>query len=420
MSENTKREIMDFIKEHDVHFVRLAFCDIFGQLKNIAVSVSTLEYAFDEGVRFNASQIRGFLNVEESDLLLFPDPNTMTILPWRPAQGSVIRFYCDIKRTNGEYFEGDCRHLLKMREKELFKKGYDVYLGTELEFYLFKLDDDGNPTAIPMDTAGYFDTYPSDKGENIRREICLTMEEMGLKFESSHHEKGPGQNEVVFQHSLLLDATDNVITFKSLVKTLAAKNGLYASFLPKPLLGEAGSGFHINISIRKDEEPFTGMRDSAIAGILKHIREITVFLNPTMNSYDRLGSYDAPNTVSSGTGNRGLLVRVPMGEKADAERLEVRSADNASNPYIAALLLTNAAIEGVENGYRSADFQSEADLPLSLLEAVGEAENSEFVKKCLPEHLIRCFMKAKRQDWEVAMNSDNPTQTALAMEFPVT
>lgn len=416
----SKEEILDFIKEHDVRFVRLAFCDIFGQLKNIAVSVSTLQYAFEDGVRFNASQIRGFLNVEESDLLLFPDPNTMTILPWRPTQGSVIRFYCDIKRTNGEYFEGDCRHLLKQTEEELFHKGYEVFLGTELEFYLFKLDEEGNPTLNPMDKGSYLDTSPLDKGENIRREICLTMEEMGLKFESSHHEKGNGQNEVVFQHSNLFEAADNVITFKALVKTLAAKNGLYASFLPKPLLDQAGSGFHINLSIKKDELNFCEIRDYAIAGILKHIKEITVFLNPIMNSYERLGSYDAPNEVNSGTGNRGLLIRIPMGTKKDAERLELRSADAACNPYIAAVLLAKAAIEGIENKLAVKDYQTGEALPINLLEAVKIAESSEFINSNLPHHLVSCFLKAKKQDWQAAINTENPIQTAKAMEFEVT
>jgi len=416
----SREEIMRFTSENDVRFVRLAFCDIFGQLKNISVSVSTLERAFDEGVRFNAAQIRGFLNVDDSDLLLFPDPSTLSVLPWRPSTGRVIRFYCDIRHPDGRPFAGDCRQGLKAYEKELFQKGYEVYIGSELEFYLFKLDDEGLPTFEPMDRASYFDIAPNDKGENIRREICLTMEEMGLKFESSHHEKGPGQNEVVFRHSLLLDAADNIITFRSLVKTLANRNGLYASFLPKPLMEESGSGFHINLSLTKDDESFASFRDSAIAGILKHISEMTVFLNPIANSYERFGLYEAPNKVESGSGNRGLLVRVPLGEGENANRLEVRSADNACNPYIATKLITAAAIEGIENNLSSKDYNTSALLPENLAEAADAAQCSEFIHKVLPEHLVNCFVEAKRQDYQAVSLSDNPALKAIEMEFNVT
>lgn len=413
-------EIMRFTEENDVRFVRLAFCDIFGQLKNISVSVSTLQRAFSEGVRFNASQIRGFLNVEDSDLLLFPDPSTMAVLPWRPSQGRVIRFYCQIRHPDGSLFLGDCRSHLKEYEKELFEEGYEVYLGSELEFYLFRLSEDGSPTFTPMDDASYFDIAPRDKGENIRREICLNMEEMGLKFESSHHEKGPGQNEVVFRHSLLLDSADNVITFRSMVKTLAARSGLYASFLPRPLEAEAGSGYHINISVRKDGEKVEHFRENIVAGILKHIREITVFLNPVVNSYDRLGHDVAPSTVSCGSSNRGLLIRVPEGHGEDAERVEVRSADNACNPYIASLLLSKAAMEGIKGNLRSEDFLKGEKLPRTLEEACDLAEDSAFVHKVLPSHLVSCFLKAKRQDWEEVRRAEYPAKMAVMMEFPVT
>jgi len=416
----TKEEILRFCSEQDVRFVRLAFCDIFGQQKNISVSVQTLERAFDEGVRFNASRIRGFLNVEESDLLLFPDKSTMQVLPWRPSQGRVIRFFCDIRHPDGKPFAGDARQILKAEERKLNKMGYEAYLGTEHEFYLFKTTDDGEPTYVPMDNAGYFDLAPLDKGENIRREICLNMEEMGLKFETSHHEKGPGQNEVVFRHSTLLDAADNVITFRSLVKTLAARNGLYASFLPKPLPDEPGSGFHINLSMTKDGCLFSQIKDNAIAGILKHIREITVFLNPIMNSYDRFGHDDAPHKIEWGTGNRGLLLRLPMGEAEDSERIEIRSADDACNPYIATLLLSKAMVEGIESGYSTKDVKPGGTLPESLLEAVEEADKSAFVRSILPEHLVTCFLRAKRQDWKSAMESDDPRRAARDMEFFVT
>ncbi len=413
-------EIISYAKEQDVSFVRLAFCDIFGQLKNISVSLSTLERAFSDGIRFDASQIRGFLNVEDSDLLLFPDPNTMAFLPWRPSQGRVIRFYCDIKHPDGRPFVGDTRYMLKQTERELFEKDYEVYLGSELEFYLFKTDENGDPTYTPMDRASYFDIAPLDKGENIRREICLTMEEMGLKFESSHHEKGPGQNEVVFRHSLLLDAADNIISFKSMVKALAARNGLYASFLPKPLFEESGSGFHMNISVSKDGRDMSVYRENVIAGILKHIREMTVFLNPIVNSYERLGGYQAPGTITYGTGNRNLLIRVPLGKGADANRIELRSPDNAANPYIAATLLTRAAMEGIENDLKYDDSLSGETLPQSLIEAVEIAKDSEFINSVLPQHLVYCFLNAKRQDWALTTSSSNPRLVAREMEFSLT
>lgn len=413
-------EIISYAKEQDVSFVRLAFCDIFGQLKNISVSLSTLERAFSDGIRFDASQIRGFLNVEDSDLLLFPDPNTMAFLPWRPSQGRVIRFYCDIKHPDGRPFVGDTRYMLKQTERELFEKDYEVYLGSELEFYLFKTDENGDPTYTPMDRASYFDIAPLDKGENIRREICLTMEEMGLKFESSHHEKGPGQNEVVFRHSLLLDATDNIISFKSMVKALAARNGLYASFLPKPLFEESGSGFHMNISVSKDGKDMSVYRENVIAGILKHIREMTVFLNPIVNSYERLGGYQAPGTITYGTGNRNLLIRVPLGKGTDANRIELRSPDNATNPYIAATLLTRAAMEGIEKDLKCDESLSGDTLPQSLIEAVEVATDSEFINSVLPQHLVSCFLNAKRQDWALTASSSNPRLVAREMEFSLT
>ena len=416
----TAGEVIRYAREQDVSFVRLAFCDIFGQLKNISVSLQTLERAFDEGVRFDASQIRGFLNVEDSDLLLFPDPSTMTFLPWRPSQGRVIRFYCDIRHPDGRTFVGDTRPMLKMVEKELFAKNYEVYLGSELEFYLFRTDEDGNPTYEPMDRASYFDIAPLDRGENIRREICLTLEEMGLKFESSHHEKGPGQNEVVFRHSLLLDATDNIITFKSMVKALAARSGLYASFLPKPLFTESGSGCHMNLSITKDGDGMAAYRDSIIAGILKHIREMTVFLNPIVNSYERLGGYQAPRNITYGTGNRNLLIRVPITMNDQSSRIELRSPDNAANPYIAATLLTKAALDGIENGLKCADYAEGGSLPQTLMEAIEAAEESKFVRSVLPEHLVNCFLDAKRQDWDMISVSEDPRWTARETEFLLT
>ena len=382
MNGYSKKDVLSYVREKNVRFVRLSFCDIFGQLKNVSISASELERAFDEGIRFDASAIRGFLNVEDSDLLLFPDPDTLAVLPWRPTEhGRVIRLFCSIKHPDMSPFEGDARYLLKNLESDLVKDGLQMLAGTECEFYLFSLDDNGNPTLNPMDRAGYLDVAPMDKGENLRREISLMLEEMGIYIETSHHEKGPGQNEVAFRPSTLLCAADDIITFKSALKMLAYRSGL--------------------------------------AGILRRISEITVFLNPVANSYDRLGSFEAPGSVSWGTGNRGLLIRIPETQNESAKRIEVRSADPSCNPYLALLLLVSAAREGIETNARLEDIV-ERKLPENLKEAIDEASDSDFIKGILPSHLVECFLNAKRTDWKTASDSGYPKVTARDMEFQVT
>ena len=288
----TMSEVVQFIQENDVKFIRLAFCDIFGNQKNIAIMPTELARAFEHGIHFNASALRGFLNVEDSDLLLFPDPGTMSVLPWRPAQGRVVRFYCDIRYPDGTPFEGDGRHLLREASRRARRAGYAITMGTASEFYLFELDDKGHPTTIPHDHGEYFDVAPLDKAENVRRQICLTLEEMGIQPESSHHEQGPGQNEVDFRYAEALEAADNFVTFKSVVKSMASSSGLFASFLPKPLQGAPGSGLHLSISIMKDGKnlfhpSFEQSADgrSFVAGILRHAAEMTIFGNPLTNSF---------------------------------------------------------------------------------------------------------------------------------------
>lgn len=419
MNTYSQEDVMAIIEERDVKFIRLAFCDIFGQLKNISISPSALEKAFTDGIGFDASAIRGFLNIEDSDLLLFPDATTFDILPWRPSHSRVARLYCDIKHTDGTPFEGDARYILKQKEKEFLDKGIDIKIGSELEFYLFKTDEEGNATFETMDNASYFDIAPLDKGENIRREICITMEEMGLPFQSSHHEKGPGQNEVVFKHSPLLDAADKIITFKTIVKTISHRAGLFASFLPKPLLDQNGSGFHINISsslLQKDEKA----QEYMIAGILKYIREITIFLNPIANSYERLGAFDAPQTLDWGTGNRNLLIRVPKRDNQADLRIEVRSPDPSCNPYLATALLVSAAVKGYEEKMLLKNTRNEKSLPQSIKEAIKEAKDSKFIKSIITPHLFDCFLKAKEADIKTIENSNNLKQKAIEMEFIVT
>ena len=295
--KHTAQDILNYVEDNDVKFVRLAFCDIFGNQKNISVFAGDLPYAFEQGVCFDGSSIAGFMNTEESDLVLWPDPDTMTILPWRPTEGRVMRMYCDITLPNGRPFAGNSRGYLQSVVKRTKAMGLRCDVGCECEFYLFQTDEHGNPTRIPMDHGGYFDIAPLDKAENIRREICFAMEDMGLRPQHSHHESGFGQNEVDFMYSTALKSADNLNTFKSTVKAIADRNGLFASFMPKPMQDQAGSGMHVNVSIHRDgKNLFQGdiAPDSEaghfVAGILAHARELTAFCNPVPNSYARLGA----------------------------------------------------------------------------------------------------------------------------------
>ena len=264
-----------------------------------------LPRAFECGISFDASAVKGFMNVDEGDLLLIPDPSTLSVLPWRPQQGRVIRLFCDIYHSDGRPFEGDGRQILQKSTKKLFDMGLDCMVGPECEFYMFELDADGEPTKKPQDNAGYFDVAPKDKGENVRREICLFMEEMGLRPESSSHKQGPGQNEVDFRFSDALTSADHTIIFKSVVKTVAARNGLFASFMPKPIANRSGNGFHINLSLQKDTKNLFQagaqgheLAEYFIAGILRYVREMTLFFNPITNSYTRFGQFEAPRYVT--------------------------------------------------------------------------------------------------------------------------
>ena len=411
-------EILDFVEENDIKFIRLQFCDIFGNIKNISIMSSQLKKAFLTGISFDASSIDGFLNVEESDLFLFPDPSTLSILPWRPQQEKVARFYCTIKKPNGEPFEGDSRTILSKTIEELWKMGYTAKVGPECEFYLLKTDESGEPLLIPHDKAGYFDVAPVDKGENVRREVCLTLEQMGLVLESSHHESGPGQKEIDFKHDTGLVSADNFITTKIAIKTIASLNGLYASFLPKPLENESGSGFHINLSIAKDgknlfktENGHSQEAESFIAGILDRLKEITAILNPTVNSYKRFGSHEAPKYVTWSHKNRSQLIRIPA-STGEYSRMELRSADCTCNPYLAFTVLLQAGMEGIRkkkilpkatdvNLYKLSDEELEKyeKLPENLLEAVEEMEKSSFVRNILGDFLFYKFIKAKKKEW---------------------
>lgn len=384
----TESEVLEFVKEEDVKFVRLAFFDLKGKQKNISIMADQLHRAFELGISFDASAIEGFESPDKSDLFLHPDPTTLSVLPWRPNTGKVCRMFCNIKYPDGTPYEKDCRTLLKNAIKYA-KEKYNLSLsfGPEVEFYLFKLNEAGESTKIPFDNAGYMDIAPEDKGENIRRDICFTLESMGIIPEASHHEEGPGQNEIDFKYSDALTAADNTATFKWIVRTRAASNGLYADFSPKPLEGQAGSGFHINVSLSDESK-----MPNAIAGILKHAEELTYFLNTTEESYNRLGECKAPKYICWGNQNRSTMIRVPATKKI--KRLEIRSADPECNPYIAFALIIYAALDGIENNlvppapveenlFANTSKNDIKVLPDTLDLAKKIADESEFVKKVL-------------------------------------
>lgn len=385
----TAEEVYDYVSQEDVKFIRLAFCDPTGKMKNVSIMPEELPKAFVNGIGFDASAIEGFGTEVYSDLLLFPIPSTLTVLPWRPTHGKVVRMFCDIRYPDGTPFERDSRKILLNATKYAEKKGYTVKFGTEFEFYLFKLDENGDPTNIPFDNAGYMDVAPEDKGENVRRDICLTLLDMGILPECSHHEEGPGQNEIDFRYGDALPSADNAVNFISVVKTAALRNGLYANFSPKPLAGKSGNGMHINISVKNEagEDCTLGF----MAGILARVKELTAFLNPTEESYFRLGEQKAPKYVTWSRENRSQLIRIPAA-KGEYKRMELRSPDPTANPYIAFALLIYAGIDGLENGLTpptpvnvnlfaaDEEFTDKLDkLPGSLTEAKEIAARSEWL-----------------------------------------
>ncbi|MBR4622127.1 MAG: glutamine synthetase [Ruminococcus sp.] len=397
----TAEEIIQYCTEEDVKFVRLAFCDAYGVQKNISIMPGELRRAFEQGIGFDASAVRGFANEAQSDLLLFPDPDTLSVLPWRPEHGRVVRMFCSIKKPNGKAFECDTRSLLAAAVEEAKAEGLEFMFGSELEFYLFKLDEHDNPTAIPYDRAGYMDIAPDDKGENIRRQICLTLEQMGIVPESSHHEEGPGQNEIDFHYSGALQAADDAMAFKTVVKTVAHANGLYADFSPKPLADKPGNGYHINLSVKDDKNHIK--LPSVIAGILEQIAPMTVFLNPSELSYKRFGRNKAPKFISWSSENRSQLVRIPAAS-GEYRRAELRSPDPLANPYLAFTLLIHAGLYGYKNGLYlppmsdvnlfSADEETTSKfekLPSTFEEAKARAKTSSFIKEHLPERIIDIY-----------------------------
>ena len=386
----TQKEVMEYVEEENVKFIRLAFFDVKGHQKNISIQPSELLRAFSTGISFDASSIEGFNDEAHSDLFLVPEPRTLSILPWRSFDGSVVRMYCDIYNPDGTLYKNDTRYLLKQALEQAKKAQIEIRCGNEYEFYLFQLDEKGKATKTPLDQAGYMDIAPVDQGEDVRRQICHYMMEMGMEPEASHHEQGPGQNEIDFRYNNPLLAAEDGATLRWVIKTVAQANGLVANFMPKPLKEEAGNGFHINMSTNSHMDEF-------MAGILNHIKEITLFLNPSENSYDRLGEDKAPKYVSWGYNNRSTLIRIPAGNK----RLELRSPDCLANTFLAYTLLIYAGLDGIEKHMTCMEPTSlnlfketgEFDvLPQSLKEAKKLAKNSDFVKKYVPENILKAYL----------------------------
>lgn len=386
----TKSEVLDFIEENDVKFIKLAFCDIFGCQKVIAIQPALVPEALETGIPIDASRITGFEREHDSELFLVPDTSTMSLLPWRPVHGRVVRFYCDIRRADGSGFDIDCRGILKKAVDIAKLHGIIFNFGARSEFYLFKNDGEGNPTDVPFDNAGFLDAAPEDKGEDVRREICLTLEDMGVTPQSSHHSGGPGQNIIEFCHSSAVHAADDVITYKSVVKTMAAHNGLTASFDPIPIPGRDGNGFHITLTLMLRDKDCS---ENFLAGILAHAAEITAILNPTADSYRRLGVFGAPEFVSWSEKSRRCFAYKKAGQPA----IEVRSPDSTTNPYLAYAALIYAGLDGYLKRTKlpkpDAARETSEKLPKSAEEALQVFEKSSFIRNVFPEYFVRTFIQ---------------------------
>ena len=424
MSKYSKQDILRIVEEEDVEFVRLQFTDIFAALKNVAITSSQLEKALDNRVMFDGSSIEGFVRIEESDMYLYPDLDTFTIFPWRPQQGKVARIICDVYNADGTPFAGASRMVLKKQIDEAAKMGYSFNVGPECEFFLFHQDDNGQPTTITHEKAGYFDLGPVDLGENARRDMVLTLEDMGFEIEASHHEVAPAQHEIDFKYDEALTTADNIMTFKLAVRTIAKRHGLFASFMPKPKQGVSGSGMHINMSLSKDgknifDDPSgeLGLSKEAyyfIGGIMKHIKGMTAITNPLVNSYKRLvPGYEAPIYIAWSATNRSPLIRIPS-TRGEGTRVELRSPDPSANPYLALAVCLAAGLDGIRNqtmppkGVQGNVFELTPEdkerlaidsIPADLHEAVEEFKKDELIQSVLGEHISRKFVEAKEAEW---------------------
>lgn len=426
MSKYSKEDIIRLVEEEDVEFIRLQFTDIFGMLKNVAITSSQLEKALDNRCMFDGSAIEGFVRAEETDMYLYPDLDTFEIFPWRPQQGKVARLMCDVYCSDNTPFEGDPRYVLKKVLKEAEDMGYRFNVGPECEFFLFHTDEEGRPTTTTHEMAGYFDVGPIDLAENVRRDIVLNLEEMGFEIESSHHEIAPAQHEVDFKYAKGLVAADNILTFKMAVKTIAKRHGLHATFMPKPKAGVNGSGMHINMSLEDkngknvfaDTSDELGLSETAyqfMAGILAHIRNMTILTNPIVNSYKRLiPGYDAPTYIGwSPAAKRGQLIRIPS-SRGESTRIELRSPDSAVNPYLALAACLAAGLDGIKKNMvppkalsvNAASMDERewkelgiSQLPKTLGEAIEAFEGDEFLMGVLGNHIYTKYLEAKKEEW---------------------
>lgn len=393
--ETTVREVLAFIRENDVKFVRLGFCDLDGAQKNMAVMADRLNDAFENGVAIDASLVPGFSDAAQKDICLYPDPQTLSVLPWRPGPGRVVRFYCDMKTPGGDSFWGDSRAVLKSAVENLSQRGYRAQIGTDCAFYLFKANENGDPTHEPMDRGSYMDIAPLDRGENIRREICLALEEMGLSPESSHHEKGPGQHKIAFQPGDALSAADHFLSFKACVKSVAARNGLYASFLPKPLKAHSASGLNINLSLFQNGQNLmqTNLKafESFAAGIIAHAGEMAAILCPLDNSYLKWSMREWPEQAIWSREKRVQWARVPA-EASERAQLELCAPDPSLNPYLAFALILSAGLEGIEKELTLSSEGAEK-LPLTLYEALHVFESSSFAAQTLGVQAVQSCLR---------------------------
>lgn len=421
----TKEDILRIVEEEDVEFIRMQFVDVFGHLKNVAITASQLQKAFDDQVMIDGSAIEGFVRVHESDQYLRPDLSTFAILPWRPVRGKVARFMCDVYNPDGSPFVGDPRAVLRRVVARAKAMGLTLMVGPECEFFLFKTDNEGKPTTVAGDEAGYFDVSPIDQGESTRREIILALEEMGFDIECSHHENAGGQHEIDFKYCEALDAADKILTFKLAVKTIAQRNGLHATFMPKPLNGVSGSGMHINMSLFRngkniffDPNGVHGLSKEAysfIAGILAHVKGLCALTNPLVNSYKRLvPGYEAPCHITWSSGNRSALIRVPQ-VRGEFTRVELRSPDPCGNPYLALAGCLAAGLDGLErdmtppaeitqNVFAMSDTQRAylgiESLPTSLDEALREMKKDSCIMETLGTHVSQAYISGKEKEWK--------------------
>ena len=421
----TKQDVLRLVQEEDVEFIRLQFTDIFGTMKNVAITSSQLEKALDNNCMFDGSSIEGFVRIEESDMYLYPDLDTLNVFPWRPQQGKVARLICDVYRPNREPFEGDPRYILKKVVKQAAELGYQFDVGPECEFFLYHTDDNGQPTTITHERAGYFDLGPMDLGENARRDMVLTLEDMGFEIEASHHEMAPAQHEIDFRYDEALTTADNIMTFKLAVKTIAKRHGLHASFMPKPITGVDGSGMHLNMSLWKngknifaDSKNNLGISEEAfhfMAGVMEHANEMCLITNPLVNSYKRIvPGYEAPVDVSWSPSNRSPLIRVPAA-RGSGTRLEFRSPDSAANPYLALAVSLAAGLDGIKrkltpgkgsmkNQYEMAEGEKQEaginTLPRDMKEALEIFKQSTYMKELLGDHIFNKYVEAKSAEWE--------------------